>query len=192
MKNNFKNTLRTIEELKTSRVTSDDKINSIWYSTREQMIHLLNKQKNWEEINVQIFLDDNLIKEQKWIAYIAMWLLPIKEFKRSIILPEDYDYMMKWSNVSQPDKIDFESLFQWFDQESFINYQDAIDQLGAEEAYRYIEMYLARKKFMSEDNEADIIIHPSHVKGLNWIYTKWEVDKRSNRNKLFTKIEYNQ
>jgi hypothetical protein len=121
-----------------------------------------------------------------------MSLLPIREFKTSIILPEDYNYMLDWSQVSEPENIDFETLFEKFDQESFINYKDAIDQLGNQEAYKYIEMYLARKKFMHKQRNTDIIINPSHVKWLNWIFTNGEVSKRMNRNNVFTKVEYNQ
>lgn len=192
MNNNFKQILRKIETEKSLRVASHNQISNIWYSTRLQMIHLLNKQKTEEDINVQIYLDDEITQEQREIADIAMSLLPIREFKTSIILPEDYDYMLEWSQISEPENIDFEELFKKFGEESFINYQDAIDQLGNEDAYKYIEMYLARKKFMNKEGDTDIIINPSHVKWLNWIYTNGNVSKRMNRNNVFAKVEYNQ
>jgi hypothetical protein len=188
----MKNRLREIEEHKSLRVSTHDNINSIWYSTRQQMIKLLNQQNNWEDIKLQIFLDNNVMQQQREVADIAMWLLPITEFKTSIILPEDYDYLLEWSSVSKPSNIDFENLFKKFGQESFINYKDSIEQLGAEEAYKYIEMYLARKQFINEDNKTNMVINPSYIKGLNWIFTNWDVDKRVNRTKLFTKVEYNQ
>lgn len=192
MNNKFRNTLRTIEAEKSLRVSSHEKISNIWYSTKLQMIKLLDNQENGNDIKLQIFLDNNIIQQQREVADIAMWLIPIKEFKTSIILPEDYNHMIEWSHVSEPNTIDFEALFQRFWQEKFINYQDAINQLWPVEAFKYIEMYLARKQFMNEDDNTNIVINPSDVKGLNWIFTNWEINKRGNRNKLFVKVEYNQ
>ncbi len=135
MENNFKKRLRTIETEKSLRVASHDEISNIWYSTKLQMIHLLDKQKTAEDINVQIYLDDNITQQQREIADIAMSLLPIREFKTSIILPEDYDHMIEWSQVSEPNHIDFEALFNKFGQASFINYQEIIYEHGSKEAY---------------------------------------------------------
>jgi hypothetical protein len=58
------------------------------------MVNLLDKQKTEEDITVQIYLDDDMSQQQREIADIAMSLLPIREFKTSIILPEDYNYML--------------------------------------------------------------------------------------------------
>lgn len=191
MNTTIKSTIKNIEQQKLLSMKGNSDISNIWFSTRQQLVRTLSATDNWEIKPVNIFLDSPLELQQLEVAVTAMWLLNTQSLNTNIILPNQYNQVILWSEKSVLTEKDFEELFLNYSQEPYINYQDAITQLWSEEAYKYIEMYLARKEFMNENFNDEIIVQAGYVKWLNWIFTKWEVSKRVNRNNLFIKADYN-
>lgn len=191
MNTTIKSTIKNIEQQKLLSMKGNSDISNIWFSTRQQLVRTLSATDNWEIKPVNIFLDSPLELQQLEVAVTAMWLLNTQALKTNIILPNQYNQDIIWSEKSVLTEKDFEDLFLNYSQESYINYNDAIAKLWTEEAYKYIEMYLARKEFMNENFNDEIIVQAGYVKWLNWIFTKWEVSNRVNRNNLFIKADYN-
>ena len=192
MNTTIKSTIKNLEQQKLLSMKGNSDISNIWFSTRQQLIRTLSATDNWDIKPVNIFLDSPLELQQFEVAVTAMWLLNTQALKTNIILPNQYDQDITWSEKSVLTEKDFEDLFLNYSQESYINYNDAIDQLWTEEAYKYIEMYLARKQFMNNNFNDEIIVQAGYVKWLNWIFTKWEINNRVNRNNLLIKADYNQ
>ena len=192
--NNIGTQILELQSQRDQLVSFHDSISNIWFSTKQQLINVLSSD-NLSETSAIIFLDNALEVQQKSIAYTAMSLLPSGPSDIQVISPNEYSEMIDWLQKSEIEKKDFIELFQRFWYQPYINFEDAIDQIWPEEAYKYIEMCLARKKFIWEniqqENKEDIIIQSSHVKWINGIFTKWETSQRSNRNNLFMKVEYN-
>lgn len=192
MNNTIKSTIKNLQEQKLWAMKENPDISNIWFSTRKQLIQVLSGTDNWKIYPVNIFLDSPLELQQLEVAVTALGLLNTQALKTNIILPDQYNQMITWSEKSVLAEQDFEELFLSYSPECYINYKDAIAQLGIEEAYKYIEMYLARKQFMNENLHNEIIVQTGYIKWLNWIFTKWEVNQRVNRNNLLIKADYNQ
>lgn len=195
---NINHQITDLQDTRNSLVKQSHDFINVWFSTRTQLKDILYACNNQEDIEVVLFLDKSVEYQQKSIAFQAMSLLPSENLTSKIILPNAYSQDIVGLHHSELTQKDFRELFHKFWEDIYINYQDAIDEIGWEEAYAKLEMYLARKKFISNelfkwenvDNKQWVIVQASNIKWANSVFTKWNLNNRSNRNNLFIRADY--